>query len=60
MLACYKYFVVLMVMAEIGVINGTAIILHIQSTLPAVYQCQFNDEQFFSCKIFACVISKIL
>ena len=47
-----------MVMAEIGIINGTAVILHIQSTLPAMYQCQFNDEQFFSCKVFLCVISK--
>ena len=53
-----KLCIVLMVMAEIGIINGTAVILHIQSTLPAMYQCQFNDEQFFSCKVFLCVISK--
>jgi len=44
-----------MVMAEIGVVNGTTIALHIQSTLPAVYRCQFNDGEFFSCEVFLCV-----
>lgn len=51
-------FLVLMVMAEIGIFNGTAIILHIQSTLPAVYRCQLNGGEYFSCKVCLHIILK--
>ena len=40
-----------MVMAEIGIINDTAVVLHIQSTISATYHCWFNDGQNFPCEI---------
>ena len=48
-------FIVLMVMGEIGIINGTAIILHMQSALPATYRCRLNDKEYFSCTVYSCV-----
>ena len=39
-----------MVMAEVSIINGTAVLLHIQSTLPATYRCRFGEN--FPCKVY--------
>ena len=44
-------FIVLMVMGEIGIFNDTAIVLHVQSTLPAAYRCQLDDGQYFPCEV---------
>ena len=44
--------VVLLVEANIEVINGSTITLHIQSTKPAVYNCMLNDGDYFSCELF--------
>ena len=48
----------LMVMAEIGIINDTAVVLHIQSTIPATFRCRFNDGQNFPCEIGLRLIMK--
>jgi len=44
--------VVLLVEANIEVINGTSISLHIQSSKPATYNCRLNDEDYFPCELF--------
>lgn len=40
-----------MVMGGIGILNSTAIVLHIQSTLPATYQCRLNDGPNLTCEV---------
>jgi len=53
----YCVYVVLLVEANIEVIDGTTISVHIRSTKPATYNCMLNDGDDFPCELFTIHIS---